>query len=156
MLFRSTLDNYASVQIPWTGEDIKHVNNGSGFETIYGDQIKQAMRAICNSIESTLATAAYKGASRAIGSAGTTPFASNFDTVAQVRQILVDNGCPTDNQITLVMNSAAGVKLRNLAQLQKANEAGGADLLRQGTLLDLQGLMIKESAGVAKIGRAHV
>lgn len=144
-----TLDNYASVQIPWTGEDIKHVNNGSGFETIYGDQIKQAMRAICNNIESTVATAAYKGASRAIGSAGTTPFASNFDTVAQVRQILVDNGCPTDNAITLVLNSAAGTKLRNLAMLQKANESGGTDLLRQGTLLDLQGLMIKESAQVA-------
>lgn len=144
-----TLDNYASVQIPWTGEDIKHVNNGSGFETIYGDQIKQAMRAICNNIESTVATAAYKGASRAIGSAGTTPFASNFDTVAQVRQILVDNGCPTDNAITLVLNSAAGTKLRNLAMLQKVNEAGGSDLLRQGTLLDLQGLMIKESAQVA-------
>ena len=28
-----TLDSYASVQIPWTGEDIKHVNNGAGFET---------------------------------------------------------------------------------------------------------------------------
>lgn len=143
-----TLDNYASVQIPWTGEDIKHVNNGSGFETIYGDQIKQAMRAICNNIESTVATAAYKGASRAIGSAGTTPFASNFDTVAQVRQILVDNGCPTDNAITLVLNSAAGTKLRNLASLQQVNTSGNADLLRQGTLLDLQGLMIKESAQV--------
>ena len=144
-----TIDQIASVRIPWTGEDIKHVNNGAGFETIYGDQIKQAFRAIANNIESTLATAAYKGASRAVGSAGTTPFASNFNTVAEVRQILVDNGCPTDNQITLVLNSAAGTKLRNLAQLQKANESGGTDLLRQGTLLDLQGLMIKESAGVA-------
>lgn len=144
-----TLDNYVSVQIPWTGEDIKHVNNGSGFETIYGDQIKQAFRAIANNIESNLAIAAYRGASRATGSAGTTPFASNFNSVADVRQILVDNGCPTDNQITLVMNTAAGTKLRNLAQLQQVNTSGGSDLLRQGTLLDLQGIMIKESAGVA-------
>ena len=143
-----TLDNFASVQIPWTGEDIKHVNNGPGFETIYGDQIKQAMRVIANKIEQDLALAAAQGASRAIGTAGTTPFASNFDLVAQARQILVDNGCPTDNQITMVLNTAAGTKLRNLAQLQKANEAGGVDLLRQGTLLDLQGLMIKESAGI--------
>ena len=36
-----TVNNFASVQIPWTGEDIKHVRNGAGFETIYGDQIKQ-------------------------------------------------------------------------------------------------------------------
>lgn len=144
-----TIDSYASVQIPWTGEDIKHVNNGSGFETIYGDQITQAMRSITNKIEQDLFAAAYKGSSRAVGTAATTPFASNFDEIAQARQILVDNGAPIDNQITLVMNSTAGVKLRNLAQLQKANEAGGTDLLRQGTLLDLQGVMIKESAGIS-------
>lgn len=144
-----TVSQYASVQIPWTGEDIKHVNNGSGFETIYGDQIKQAMRAIVNTIEVYVATAAYKGSSRATGTAGTTPFASNHNTIAQVRQILVDNGCPAnDGMLTLVINSLAGTNLRNLANLQKANEAGGTQLLRQGTLLDLQGLMIKESAGV--------
>ena len=48
------VDTFATVQIPWTGEDMKHVNNGSGFETIYGDQIRQAMRAICNTIELSL------------------------------------------------------------------------------------------------------
>lgn len=144
-----TIDNYVSVQIPWTGEDMKHVNNGSGFETIYGDQIRQAMRAITNSIESAVAGAAYKGASRGFGTAGTTPFGSNFNEVAEIRKILVDNGCPMDNQVSLVINSAAGTKLRNLAQLQKANEAGGDDLLRRGTLLDLQQIMIKESAGIS-------
>lgn len=145
-----TVDNYASIQIPWTGEDIKHVNNGSGFETIYGDQIKQAMRAIVNSIEAGVGVAAKNGASRAFGTAGTTPFASDFNSIAEIRQILVDNGMPADDgQATLVLNTLAGTKLRNLAQLQKANEAGGTNLLRQGTLLDLQGLMIKESAGVA-------
>lgn len=145
-----TVNNYASVQIPWTGEDIKHVNNGSGFETIYGDQIKQAMRAITNTIEAGVGTAVKLGASRAFGTAGTTPFGSNFSEVAEVRQILVDNGMPfNDGQATLVVNSLAGTKLRNLAQLQKANEAGNDTLLRRGTLLDLQGLMLKESAGVA-------
>jgi hypothetical protein len=144
-----TLDTFANVQIPWTGEDILHVNNGSGFETIYGDQIKQAMRAITNSIESAIGTAAYVASSRAFGSAGTTPFGSNFNEIAELRQILVDNGCPVDGNLSLVVNSLAGTNLRQLAQLQKANEAGGSDMLRQGTLLDLQGFMLRESAGVA-------
>jgi len=144
-----TIDQYASVQIPWTGEDIKHVNNGSGFETVYGDQIQQAIRAIVNTIESYIWTTAHKASSRAYGTAGTTPFASNFNDIAQVRQILVDNGCPAnDGLLTLVMNSTAGTNLRNLANLQKANEAGNDILLRQGTLLDLQGIMMKESAGI--------
>lgn len=142
------LSQIASVRIPWTGEDIRHVNNGSGFETIYGDQIRQAFRGIVNTIESHVATVAYQGASRAFGTAGTTPFGSNFDEVAEMRQILVDNGMPMDGRVSLVVNTSAGTNLRQLAQLQKVNEAGGEELLRRGALLDLQGLMLKESAQV--------
>jgi hypothetical protein len=146
------LSQTANVKIPWTGEDIRHVNNGSGFETIYGDQIQQAFRGIVNAIESHVATVAYQGASRAFGTAGTTPFASNFDEVAETRQILFDNGMPVnDGRISLVVNSNAGTNLRQLAQLQKANEAGGTQMLRQGTLLDLQGFMLKESAQVRSV-----
>lgn len=145
-----SLSTTASVQIPWTGEDIKHVNNGSGFETIYGDQVKQAMRAITNQIESQVAADVADNASRAFGTAGTTPFGSNFSEVAEIRQILVDNGMPSnDGMATIVMNSAAGTNLRQLASLSSVNQAGSSDLLRQGTLLDLQGLMIKESAQIA-------
>jgi len=144
-----TLSQIASVRIPWTGEDMKHVNNGSGFETVYGDQIKQAFRGIVNTIEAHVASVAYKGASRAFGTAGTTPFGSNFNDVAELRQILLDNGMPVnDGQISLIVDTAAGTNLRQLAQLQKANEAGGSELLRRGTLLDLQGFMLKESAQI--------
>ena len=144
-----TIDKVANVKIPWTGEEIRHLRNGAGFETVYGDQIAQAMRSITNAIEAELLGTIYKGSSRAHGTAGTTPFGSGFNEMAEIRKILIDNGMPADNQATLVINSAAGVKLRNLAQLQKASEAGGTDLLRRGTLLDLQGIMIKESAGVS-------
>lgn len=144
-----TISKAKAVQIPWTGEDIKSVNNGSGFSTIYGDQIRQAMRTLTNEIETDLLLEAKNNASRAVGTAGTTPFASNFNLVAEARQILVDNGTPMDNQVTMVLNTLSGTNLRNLAQLQKVNESGGSDMLRQGVLLDLQGLMLKESAGVA-------
>lgn len=143
-----SITEYASVKIPWTGEDMRHVNNGTGFETIYGDQVLQAIRAIANSVEAYMWGVTYKGASRAFGTAGTAPFASNFNSIPQVRKILVDNGCPIDGQLSLVMDTTAGANLRSLAQLQKANEAGGTELLRQGTLLDLQGFMLKESAGI--------
>ena len=146
-----TLDTEAAVHIPWTGEDIKHVNNGSGFQSVYGDQIKQAMRAIANQIETALWNAARKGASRAYGTAGTTPFASNFSEIPQLRKILADNGMPFDGQVSMVIDTTAGANLRSLAQLQKVNEAGGAELLRQGELLNLQGFSLKESAGVTTV-----
>lgn len=143
-----TITKDRAVQIPWTGEEQRSISGSFGFSTIYGDQIRQAMRTLVNEVEIDLATEIYRNASRAVGTAGTTPFGSNFDVLAEARQILVDNGCPDDGMITSVFNTLAGTKLRNLATLQKANEAGGTDLLRQGTLLDLQGLMLKESAGV--------
>lgn len=142
------VDQVASVQIPWTGEDMKHVNNGSGFETIYGAQIQQAIRAIVNNVESFAAGVAYKGASRAFGTSGTSPFNGNFNEIAEIRQILVDNGASMDGTSSLVLNTAGGTRLRNLAQLQKVNESGNDQLLRQGELLNLQGLMLKESGGI--------
>jgi len=144
-----SITNARAVQIPYTGEDVLHLNNGIGYETVYGDQIAQAMRVLTNEIEEDLAEAAYQNASRAFGTAGTTPFGSSFDEVAEIRQILVDNGMPAnDGQVSLVLNTVAGTNLRQLAQLQKANEAGGTNLLRQGVLLDLQGIAIRESAQV--------
>ena len=144
-----TLTKQRGVAIPWTGEDIRFVNGGAGYETVYGDQIAQAMRAICNEIEIDLATEAYQNASRAVGTAGTTPFASNLDLVVDARQILFDNGMPvTDGRLSLIMDSLAGTKMRKLTQLQKVNESGDTRLLRQGTLIDVMGAMLKESAGV--------
>ena len=92
-----TISKDRGVQIPWTGEDIRSVNNGSGFETIYGDQIVQAMRTLTNEIETDCFNAAYVAASRAYGTAGTTPFASTLAGPAQVRKILADNGCSLDD-----------------------------------------------------------
>jgi len=144
-----TISNARSVQIPYTGEDVLHLNNGIGFETVYGDQIAQAMRTLTNEMEQDLWEEAYTNSSRAFGTAGTTPFGSNFSEIAEIRQILVDNGMPqNDGQVSLVLNTLAGTNLRQLAQLQQANTAGGTDLLRQGILLDLQGLGIRESAQV--------
>lgn len=144
-----TISKSRAVQIPYTGENVLSLNNGIGFDTVYGDQITQAMRTLVNEIESDMATEAYTNSSRAFGTAGTTPFGSNFSEVAEIRQILVDNGMPqNDGQVSLVLNTLAGTNLRQLAQLQKANEAGGSDLLRQGILLDLQGLGIRESAQI--------
>jgi hypothetical protein len=143
-----TISQVANVKMHYNGEEVRGLNNGVGFQSIYGDQIAQAMRRVTNAIESHVATVVYQAASRAVGEAGTTPFGSNFDVIAEARQVLVDNGTPMDGQVAMVMNTLAGTKLRNLAQLQKANEAGGDNLLRQGVLLDLQGVALRESAGV--------
>jgi len=144
-----TISNQRGVQIPYTGEDVRFLDGGAGYETVYGAQIQQAMRTLVNEMEADLAEEAYKNASRAVGTAGTTPFGSNFNTVAEARQILADNGMPTnDGLMSLVVNTSAGVNLRNLATLTQVNTAGSDDTLRRGELLNLQGVSLKESSQV--------
>jgi len=139
-----TLNTMDTVEIPWTGEDVRSVNNGSGFETIYGDQIAQAMRAHVNKIEAALVTAARAGASRAYGAATTTPFgtANDYTDASNVLKILKDNGAGAfDNQ--LVINTAAGANF--LGKQSAVNSAGTDSILRQGVLLDLAGMPVRES-----------
>lgn len=146
-----TLNKFASIQIPWTGEDVKHLNNGIGFETVYGDQFKQAFRAISNKMEADLWTEVRSNASRAFGTAGTTPFASSFNELPQLRKILVDNGMPFDGLVSCVMDTTAGANVRSLAQLQKINESAMPELIRQGVISELMGFMLKESAQVGVV-----
>lgn len=144
-----TIDQVANVQIPLTGEIERQIRNTGG-EKILIDMQAQAIRKIVNAIETHIGLVAYKGASRAAGTAGTTPFASNHNLVNSVRQILVtENGCPNDGDISLILSGNAGTNFRNLSTNYKVNEAGGDDLLRRGVLVDISGIKIRESAYVA-------
>jgi hypothetical protein len=134
------------VPFRWNGEEQLGVNSGAGYGNIRNLQMQQAMRTLCNEVESDLA-GLHIAASRAYGTAGTTPFATDLSDPAQVRKILVDNGAPTAD-LQLVIDTSAGAKMRTLAQLSKANEAADTTLLRQGILLPLHGLDVRESAQI--------
>ncbi len=131
----------------WTGEEQYAMDKGPGFLTIQQDQIAQAMRAGVNEMEADLADAAYLAASRAYGTAGTAPFASDLSDPANIKKLLDDNGAPPSDR-HLCINTTAGAKMRSLTQLTKVNEAGSSDPVRRGTLLDLDGFMIRESAQI--------
>lgn len=135
------------VPFRWTGEEQKGLVTGPGYANIRRDQISQAMRTLVNEIEVDLGNLAFLS-SRASGTAGTTPFATNLGDTAQVRKILSDNGAPLSD-LQCVIDTTSGASLRTLAQLTKANEAGTTALRAQGTLLELHGFTIRESAGVA-------
>lgn len=142
-----TITKSRMVPFRWTGEEQKGINTGPGYAGIRRDQIAQAMRTLVNEIEVDLGKLAFLS-SRASGTAGTTPFATNLGDTAQVRKILSDNGAPLSD-LQCVIDTTSGASLRTLAQLTKANEAGTTALRAQGTLLELHGFQLRESAGVA-------
>ena len=134
------------VPIRWNGEEAAGV--GARYDEIRANQFAQAMRVLVNEVEQDLA-GLYYAASRAYGSDNDS-FKSDLSDPANLRKILADNGAPmTDLQ--LVISTAQGARLRTLAQLTKANEAGTDDLLRRGVLLDIHGFAVRESAKVATV-----
>jgi len=143
-----TISKSRSVTFPWNGEEQKSISQV--YDKVLEDQFAQAMRALVNEIEVDLALAAKRGASRAVGAAGTTPFATvnNFSDFANVIQVLQDNGSPMTD-LHLVLNTIASNKIRSVqASLFKANEAGSDELLRTGRLGIVEGLDLHESAGI--------
>ncbi len=136
------------VPFRWSGEEQLSVKNL--YNRIKDDQFTQAFRTLSNEMESDLFTAAKEGASRAYGTAGTTPFATAavLDDFAQPGKILRDNGAWTSD-MHMVLNTTAGAKMRGTqANLFKVNEAGSADLLRDATLGRVQGFDLHESGQI--------
>lgn len=143
-----TISKARYVPVRWNGEEQRGMNTGPGYNAILRDQFAQAMRTLCNEIEADLCGLYYK-ACRAVAPAGTTLFDSTggLRDVANVRKILMDNGAPA-NDIQLVLNTAAGAALRGLNQYAGANTAGADDIVRQGVLLDIYGVKIRESGQI--------
>lgn len=145
-----TITKNRKVEIQWTGDEQRSV--GSGIGNVVRDQFAQALRALTNEVEADLASAALLGASRAVGTAGTSPFgtAGDFSDFAAVQRVLDDNGAPIDGRF-LVNGSAAMANLRGKQSvLFKANEAGSDEFLRSGILGQVEGLNIKSSRFVQK------
>lgn len=136
-----------AVEFGFAGEEYKALNNGVGALSVQASLFAQGLRTLVNEIEADIAQAAVVGASRAYGTAGTTPFASNIGESAQLKKILDDNGAETSNR-ALIINTSAGAALRTLGQLSKVNEAGSSMTLRDGMLGDLNTLIVKESGQV--------
>lgn len=143
-----TITKSRRVPFVWNGEESRGLNvGGPGQLTIQQDQIAQAMRELTNEAEADLAAAANLAASRAYGTAGTTPFgtAGDWSDTAQVLKILKDNGCP-QSDLQMVINTAAGAS--TLGKQSQVQQVGTRNILTQGVLENRHGFQIRESAQV--------
>lgn len=140
-----------SVPFGITGEETKGLQNAGTLQNINRDRLAQAMRTLTNEIEVDLA-ALHISASRAYGTAATTPFgtAADFSDFAQTRKILDDNGAP-QTDMHMVLGTAAVANIRGKqTTLFKANEANSDTMLRTGALGEIEGWQIHTSAQVPK------
>ena len=140
------------VPIRWNGEQSRGIDNSGTVSRsrLMQDQFAQAMRTLCNEVEADLA-ALHVHASRAYGTAGTTPFATagDFTDASFAAKILKDNGAPVSGN-QLVLNTAASATM--IGKQSRMDIAGQDSLLRQGVLLDTAGFAIRESAQILTAG----
>jgi hypothetical protein len=145
-----TISKSYHVPVRWNGEETKGLKNAGNFGDINQQRFEQAFRRMSNLIETDVASQ-YKYASRASGTAGTTPFntAGTVSDFANVMRILDDNGCP-QSDISLVLSNAAMQNLRGKqSNFFKVNEAGTAEMLRDGNMGRAFGFNLYQSGQVA-------
>lgn len=131
-----------------TGEQLRSLENANSDKEWVRQWVAQSMRTLRNLAEADAAAAIKVGASRAYGTAGTTPFASDLSALTNIRKILRDNGAPMSD-LQLVVDTTAGLNLLNLGIIQQAYQAGSDVERRTGKLLRQFGFRIQESAGIA-------
>ncbi len=151
-----TISKSKHIPVRFNGEETKALENSGNYADFISQRFQQAFRRLDNLIETDLATS-YKGASRATGTAGTTPFntAGTVSDFANVMKILDDNGAPKD-QMQLVLSNAAWANLRGKqANFFKVNEAGTDDMLRDGNMGRAFGFNLFQSGFVTDVVKGN-
>lgn len=152
--FDVTISKSKAYPIRWTGEEQLSVSRYGTYNVLMANKMAEGFRSLANAVEADLA-GLYTSASRAYGTAGTTPFATSDDHTdfAEANRILDDNGAPQSGRV-MIVGSAARAKLEGKqASLFKVNEAGDAGaLLRERQMRMLHGFNMGFSAGI----KSHV
>lgn len=141
----------ASKKVSWnmTGEQVRSLENGGNDSEWVRQLVAQGMRTLRNGAEQAAVTAIKIGASRAVGTAGTNPFATDINAIVDIRKVLQDNGAPLAD-LQLCIDSTAGAAARKLGIIQQAYQAGSDAERRSGDLMRQFGFAIRESAGIVQ------
>jgi hypothetical protein len=143
-----TINNQRKVTFNLTGEEERGLGSSNN-ATIATQRFAQAFRTLGNEIETDLAET-YVAASRAYGTAGTTPFGTGDDLtdLSEALRILDDNGAPKSDRHVVLGSAAVAKLLGKQPALFKINEAGDDLARRFGMISDTFGAMMHHSGQV--------
>jgi hypothetical protein len=138
-----------SRKVAWhlTGEQQRSLDNGAMSSEWIRQLIAQGMRTLRNEAEADCVAAIYTGASYAVGTAGTNPFASALTPLADVRKLLRDNGAPMAD-LQFVGDTTSEANLLKLGVVLDAGIAGSDAERRSGILRQQYGFSMRTSAGI--------
>jgi len=133
-----TISNQRKVSFNLTGEEERGLGTSNG--TIGQQRFAQAFRTLANEIETDLGQL-YVSASRAYGTAGTTPFGTGDDLtdMSEALRILDENGAPQTDRHMVLGSAAVAKLLGKQPAMFRVDAAGGSLERRFGQLNNLFG-----------------
>ncbi len=118
----------------FTNDDEEILKKNGGWDSYSGQKITLAVHKLIRLASAKAVSVAYKGASRAVGTSATTPFATSLTELVSARNILLNDNRSTADNLRFVFDGAAETNLLNLNVIQAANLAGSSDQLRTGVI----------------------
>ncbi len=128
------LSNWKNTRFSLTDQEAAAIMNPNGFVT---SQANESARALGEYINSS-AWSCYKSVYGYAGTAGTNPFATNINPIADARKTLNDQLCPKGNRFAVFSNASEAAALK-LGTFNTAYSRGSDVTLNSGELGDLYG-----------------
>ena len=122
------LTYYKEVTFRMTGKEISEVNAG-----IVPRAYQRAIEALAEAIDTTIFLEAAKYAYQAVGTPGTTPFASDITILNDAARMLKTGKTPTSDRF-LVIDEFAEANALKTTQFREADKAGTDEYLRAGVV----------------------
>ncbi len=123
-----TLNKFKAVTFDLTDKEIYEIMNGTRTRAI-----EKAVKALAKQVNTDIFDAAYKGFYNYTGTAGTTPFNASTVEAQTARKILRENEATMD-ECRMVLDVDAYANALGLDVLQKVNESGDNEALREGMI----------------------
>ena len=142
------ITNVSEQSNAYSGEQLLQLENTGIRDDLLAQFLAQAERTFRNEMEADVASKIIINASRAIGTPGTIPFATDLKTLIQARKILDDNGAPVIDR-RVIVNTSAYSNILSTNLVSKAMEAGTDDERRRGVIKNQYGFDIAQSAGIS-------
>ena len=142
-----------TVPIDIDGEDEKGLMSTGTAADVRRDQFSEAFRKIANLMEADLASAAELGSSRAVGTAGTSPFntAGDFTTFALAQSVLDQNGASPSDRVMILSTAAKTDLVGKQGTIFNANQYGSNDARMWGVINEnMYGFTVRSSQMITK------
>jgi len=124
-----TLDQWKKAEFYLTDKEMEEINSDAGVIPL---QVSEAMKVLANTIDAKV-LGEYTNVAEAVGTAGTTPFASDTSLVSSSKRRLATNLAPQSDR-KMFIDEYAQENVEQLAAFRDISQSGDSAIIREGVM----------------------